>query len=263
MNLTGSVSTVKSEDLESRPVQNVTQALQGVVPGLNVSVNSSGGELGGAMNINIRGAGTIGDGSKSSPLVLIDGIEGDMNSINPQDIENISVLKDAAAASIYGSRAPFGVILITTKKGKQGKATVNYNNSFRLSSPIKLQSTLDSYRFALYFNEAAQNEGENPIFDSETIGRIQAYQKGEISTGTVATPNGDRWDYYQRSNGNEDWFKNHYKPSSFSQEHNLSINGGGEKTQYYLSGNILDQDGLLRYSDDRFSRYAFTAKINT
>lgn len=263
VNLTGSVSTVKSEDLEARPVQNVTQALQGVVPGLNVSVNSAGGELDGAMNVNIRGAGTIGDGSKSSPLVLIDGMEGDMNSINPQDIENISVLKDAAAASIYGSRAPFGVILITTKKGKQGKAVVNYNNSFRLSSPIKLPETLDSYRFALYFNEAARNEGENPIFDEETLGRILAYQRGDITTGTVPSKNGDRWDYYERSNGNENWFKNHYKPYSFSQEHNLSINGGGEKTQYYLSGNILDQDGLLKYSDDNFGRYAFTAKINT
>ena len=89
------------------------------------------------MSINIRGNGTIGDGSSGSPLILIDGMEGDINTVNPQDIENISVLKDAAASSIYGSRAPFGVILVTTKKGKSGKPTINYNNSFRFNSPVE------------------------------------------------------------------------------------------------------------------------------
>ncbi|MGL5689734.1 MAG: TonB-dependent receptor plug domain-containing protein, partial [Bacteroidales bacterium] len=109
VNVTGAITQVSADQLKERPVQNVSQALQGVVPGLNLSVNSAGGELNGAMNINIRGGGTIGDGSNSSPLVLIDGVEGNMNSINPQDIESISVLKDAASAAVYGSRAPFGV----------------------------------------------------------------------------------------------------------------------------------------------------------
>lgn len=116
VNLTGAVSMVNAEVLESRPVQNVSQALQGQIPGLNLSVGSGGGSLDGSMNFNIRGAGTIGTGSSSSPLVLIDGMEGNMNSINPNDIENISVLKDASSASIYGARAAFGVILITTKE---------------------------------------------------------------------------------------------------------------------------------------------------
>lgn len=104
VNLTGSVGTVDSEALASRPVQNAVQALQGVVPGLQITTTS--GALDNKMSMSIRGTGTIGDGSDASPLVLIDGMEGDINSINPQDIENISILKDAAAASIYGSRAP-------------------------------------------------------------------------------------------------------------------------------------------------------------
>lgn len=114
VNLTGSVGIATAKDLESRPVANATMALQGLIPGLQISSNT--GEIDKTASIKIRGDGTIGDGSKGSPLVLIDGMEGDLNTINPQDIENISVLKDAAAASIYGSRAPFGVILVWPKK---------------------------------------------------------------------------------------------------------------------------------------------------
>ena len=126
VNVTGAVSMVDSKVLESRPVQNVAQALQGQIPGLQMSVGNSGGSLDSSLSITIRGNGTIGAGSSGSPLVLIDGIEGDMNSVNPNDIENVSVLKDAASASIYGARAAFGVILITTKGGKAGKTRVNY-----------------------------------------------------------------------------------------------------------------------------------------
>lgn len=120
-NLTGAVASVDTKALESRPVNNVTQALQGNVSGLNFSVGNGGGQLDNALSFNIRGAGTIGAGSNASPLILINGMEGDINTLNPQDIESISVLKDAASASIYGSRAAFGVVLITTKSGKDGK----------------------------------------------------------------------------------------------------------------------------------------------
>lgn len=126
-----------AEDLKARPVQNVVQALQGKIPGLNISASGNVGELNSSPDINIRGIGTIGQ-SSGSPLVLIDGMEGNMRELNPQDIENISVLKDAAASSIYGSRAPFGVILITTKKGKEGTIKVNYNNNFRWSTPVTI-----------------------------------------------------------------------------------------------------------------------------
>ena len=117
-NLTDAVATVDTKALDSRPVSNLGQSLQGTVPGLNLSVGGLGGQLGQNMDVNIRGTGTISTGSKAATLVLIDGIEGNMNNLNPDDVESISVLKDAAASSIYGSRAAFGVILITTKKGK-------------------------------------------------------------------------------------------------------------------------------------------------
>ena len=143
VNLTGAVATVDTKTLESRPVSSVSQALQGVMPGLT--------------------------GSSASPLVLIDGAEGDINSLNPQDIANISVLKDAAASSIYGSRAPFGVILITTKSGEAGKATIQYSDNFRWSHPTNIPDMLDSYRFAKYFNAAQKTMAVPLPFYSQKI----------------------------------------------------------------------------------------------
>ncbi len=263
VNLTGSVSTVNADVLEARPVQNVGQALQGIVPGLNFNTAGLGGELNQNLSFNIRGAGTIGAGSNSSPLVLIDGMEGNLNALNPQDIESISVLKDAAAASIYGSRAPFGVILITTKSGKSGKTTVNYNNNFRWTAPMGLPKMMDSHTFALYWNEAASNDGEAAKFSQEILDRIVKYQNGEIDYSTVPdAATGTTWQMYTGSNANTDWFKEHYKSSAYSKEHSVSMNGGNETANFYLSGNFLDQDGLSRYSGDNFQRYSFTAKFN-
>lgn len=181
VNVTGSVSMVNADVLESRPVQNVSQALQGVIPGLNMSVGSSGGTLDGELNVNIRGAGTISDGSSSSPLVLIDGIEGDMNTVNPNDIESVSVLKDAASSSIYGARAAFGVILITTKSGKSGKTRVNYSGNVRFSDAIQLPDMVDSYTFAQYFNRASTNGGESPTFDEKALQNILDFQNGKFT----------------------------------------------------------------------------------
>ena len=127
------MATVDAKAIENRPVRNATQALQGLVTGLNISQNN--GSLESNPSINIRGNGTIGN-SSSSPLIMVDGMEGSLNAINPQDIESISVLKDAAAAAVYGSRAAFGVILVTTKRGKAGKLSINYNNSFRATTPV-------------------------------------------------------------------------------------------------------------------------------
>ncbi|MCJ8165706.1 TonB-dependent receptor [Pontibacter sp. E15-1] len=262
-NLTGSVSTIGAEKLDSRPVQNVSQALQGIIPGLNVQTSGLGGELNQPLSFNIRGAGTIGSGSSSAALVLIDGMEGNLNAINPQDIESVTVLKDAAAASIYGSRAPFGVILVTTKKGKAGKTSVGYNNSFRSAEPMGLPTMMDSHTFALYWNEAAANGGEGAKFSQEVLDRIVQYQKGEIDFSTVPNQSGDRFQYYTGSNGNTDWFKEHYKSRSFSQEHSVNVNGGSEKTQFYASGGYLDQGGLTRHAGDEFQRYTLTGKIST
>jgi TonB-linked SusC/RagA family outer membrane protein len=260
VNLTGSVSMVNSEVLESRPVQNVSQALQGVVPGLSFSVNNSGGTLDNQMEFNIRGTGTIGEGSGSSPLVLIDGIEGNMNTINANDIESISVLKDAAASSIYGAKAAFGVILIKTKSGKSGKTNVSYTGNVRFSDAIQLPDMMDSYQFALYFNRAAANNGQGAVFSDEVLQRIQDYQAGKINT--VSTPSSDgRWNSYTGSNANTNWFDEMYQDWAPSQEHNLSISGGSEKITYRVSGSYLNQRGLINFGEDRFKRYTTDAKI--
>ena len=134
VNLTGAVATVDKKTLESRPVTSVSQALQGVMPGLNIDMNDKGGRLDYNPTMNIRGTGNLNTGSSASPLVLIDGAEGDINSLNPQDIANISVLKDAAASAIYGSRAPFGVILVTTKSGETGSRTYTFTESHKTAN---------------------------------------------------------------------------------------------------------------------------------
>lgn len=264
VNLTGSVSTVGAEELASRPVSNVSQALQGLVPGMNFDYGTkgNGGALNTEMNINIRGTGTIGEGSNAAPLILIDGMEGNMNMLNPNDIENISVLKDAAASSIYGSRAPYGVVLITTKKGKAGRVNINYNNSFRWSQAINMPDVADSYTYATYFNKMQLNDGATAVqFDDERLQAIQDYLNGTITTTTK--PNRQTptiWDWI--GNTNTDWYDVVFGGSAFSQEHSLSANGGTEKVQYYFSANYMGQEGLVAIRRDKLKRYTVTAKIN-
>lgn len=204
-NLTGAVSEIDADELENRPVVNATQALQGLAPGLNITQSGAkGGSLENRPSINIRGTGTIGAGSSDSPLILIDGAEGDLNSLNPNDIANISVLKDAAASSIYGSRAPFGVILVTTKKGKAGQTRVNINSSTRMSKPILIPNITDSYSFANYINDGFSNNGETPFFSDERIQRIKDYMDGKITTTIPPNSNNNgKWaDAYAQGNDN-------------------------------------------------------------
>lgn len=264
VNLTGSVSVIDSKAFESVPVANAVQALQGQIPGLNIYSNKGGG-LNQKQSINVRGIGTIGEGSTGDALILIDGMEADIFSVNPQDIESISVLKDAAASSIYGSRAPFGVVLVTTKKGKAGKAQINYNNSFRLSSPINMPSSLDSYTYALFFNDAGYNSGWGSYnWVSQTrLQRIKDYMDGKISYTTIPLNGSNTWaDGYQEGNDNIDYYNLFFKKNVFAHEHNFSVNGGTDKIQYYLSANYLDQDGTLRMGEDYSKRYTMSAKIS-
>jgi len=265
VNLTGSVGIATAKDLEARPVVNATQALQGLVPGLFITTNT--GEMDKNMSISIRGTGTIGDGSSGNPLILIDGMEGDINTVNPQDIENVSVLKDAAASSIYGSRAPFGVILISTKKGKSGKTTINYNNSFRVSSPINMPEQMDSYTFANFINAGYANEGWGTFFQNDVMQNMLNFQAvGGTNTGGLLN-DGNLWgkpagDPFSTAYANTDWYKEIYKKNNFSQEHNLSISGGSDKINYYTSLGYLNQSGALRHGSDGLKRYNVTAKIN-
>ena len=175
------------------------------------------------------------------------------------------MLKDAAASAIYGSRAPFGVILVTTKSGEAGKATIQYSNNFRWSRPTNIPDMLDSYRFAKYFNAAQKNSGSGTtfIFTDDTIDRIQKYMAGEYPY--TSDPNGSQgnnfFPFNVASNDNQNWPRNFIDKTSFGQEHNLSISGGGEKVKYYLSGAFLSQDGQMNYSDESKKRYNISGKV--
>lgn len=261
-NLTGAVGVTDAQNFESRPLSNAVQALQGVIPGLNI-INTGGGYEN-ATSISVRGIGTIGEGSYASPLMLIDGVEGDLNGINPQDIESITVLKDAASSSIYGSRAPFGVIMVTTKSGKQGKLKVGYNNSFRFMSPTNLPKQMDSYTYALYFNDTFRNSGRADYFSEEHLERIKNYQLGLLKDVSYEDPNNlGYWaDFYLHGNANVDWYQTVYKNMEFAHEHSFNISGGNERLSYYFSGNYLRENGLLKLGKEYLSRYNAFAKIN-
>ena len=263
VNLTGAVSNVTSEAFENRSVANVSQTLQGAMPGLNIT--QSQGYLDATPDINIRGVGTIGEGSSGSPLILIDGMEGDMNRLNPQDIESVSVLKDAAASSIYGSRAPFGVIMITTKKGKSGKMSVNYNNSLRWNKAINMPRSLDAYTFATYYNEAATNAGMAGHFSPERMQKIKDFMEGKITGGIDPDPNNPtRWgDLYNYGYGNTDWIDLIFDDTTFAQEHNLSVSGGNEKLQMYASANYLGQDGYIKLNPESNQRISTNLKVTS
>ena len=263
INLTGAVSSVNNETLQNRPIVNVGQALQGLVPGLYITQNF--GSLENRPSINIRGIGTIGEGSLGTPLILIDGAEGDINSLNPQDIESVSVLKDAAASSIYGSRAPFGVILITTKEGKRGKPVININSNWRSGGPNLIPNMMDSYTFALFFNDAGINAGQTPFFTAERLQRIKDFMDGKIKTTIIPNPtNPNFWaDGYMEGNDNVDYYKALFHSQVLAQEYSVSASGGNENLSYYLSGGYLDQPGLIKFGSDGYTRYNTTLKVSS
>lgn len=268
VNLTGSVGMASSKDIAGRPVQNAAAALQGVIPGLNISNSSAGGELNASKSVNIRGTSTIGDGSSGSPLILIDGMEGDLNSINPNDIESISVLKDAAASSIYGSRAPFGVILITTKAGTAGRSSIHYSNSFRFNQRLTPMELMDSWEYINYLNDVAGYTKPGSVeFSEDFVEKAYAYYTGQSDNFIYE----NKWQGTSRRWGtgecggtfaNVNWLDELYKKSAFAQEHNLTLTGGNEKVTYYVSGNFLDQGGFLKYGNDTYERYSVMGKLS-
>lgn len=267
VNLTGSVGTATAKDIEARPVANAVQALQGVIPGLNISNSGNGGELNATKSIDVRGTGTVGKDasgnafSSGSPLILIDGMEGDLNSINPQDIESISVLKDAAASSIYGSRAPFGVVLVTTKRGKSGRAQINYNMNMRYSTPIKMPDMANSYEFVNLFDDAEYNGSGKHLYTDEYRQFVYDFMTGKSDDYIWGNGSGGKWNYDYSAN-NVNWLKEYYRNTAPSQEHNVSVSGGSDKMTYYLSANYMTQEGFMRYGTEDYDRYTITAKIS-
>jgi len=267
VNLTGSVSSVDSKVLDSRSITNVAQGLQGMLAGLNVS--NPGGRPDQAANFNIRGyAGRDGvNGQTYEPLVIVDGVSGYMRDLNPNDIESVTVLKDAASTAIYGSRAAYGVVLITTKSGKrEQRPTISYNNNISWQSPTVLPKTAGSVAFAELFREASINSGGGGVIDLETMDRIRKYaaDPNSIPSNVPSLSNPQRWADWNdgRCNGNEDWAKAMFKPWQMNQSHSISILGGTERTSYAISvGNLYDQ-GKLRYYDDYYSRTNITTRLS-
>jgi len=238
VNLTGSVSTVPIKELEARPITNISSALQGTMAGVTVTVDNGqpGRDQG---SINIRGIGTL---SNSNAMIMVDGIISSMNDINPSDIESLSVLKDAASAAIYGSRAANGVILITTKKGIKGDITAHYNMYLGKQNPSFLPDYLPSWQASSLYNEALVNEGKEPAYSDE---EIQKFKNG-------SDPN---------NFPNTDWLDLLYQGSGFQQNHYFDISGGNEKTQSYFSFGYFSQDGIIQRSG--LERYTSRFKINT
>ncbi|MBV8253901.1 MAG: TonB-dependent receptor [Chitinophaga sp.] len=262
VNLTGSVAQVSGKVLENRPITRISQGLQGMVAGLNITTNTSGGAPNATQNINVRGY--TGLNATGGPLVVIDGIQGgDINAINPSDVESISVLKDAASTAIYGSSAPYGVILITTKKGKMGMTKITYDDNFAWAQTINLPKMLNSLDFANIYNEAFANAGRAPFFSQETIDRIKAYQAGTITTQTIKDPNSNSWLNWNAGNANNDWFKIYFKKFAFSQQHNVGISGATEKSNYYIGIGYNDHAGMYNYGNDEFKRFNIRANLTS
>lgn len=254
-NLTGAITTVSAEIVENRPVTSVTQALQGVVPGLVISRGATGGKPGVDLLMNIRGAG--------SPYVLIDGVEGSISDLNPADVESMTVLKDAASAAIYGAKAAYGVLLINTKQGKKG-VRINYSNNYSFAAPLKLPKQANSYEYAKYFNTASVNGGGMPLVSIETMERIKRYiNEGDIP-GTIPNPmNPADWANTEYANANTDWFDFHFKDWALQETHNISVSGATDKTDYYISGSTLDQEGILTFGDDTFEKQTVSTKVTS
>lgn len=243
VNLTGAVEMINKEDIESRPISNITSGLQGMLSGTTITQNN-GQPGGGKSSIRIRGMGTIS--SSSEPYILIDGVEGDMNLLNPDDIESVSVLKDAASAAIYGARAANGVILVTTRKAsKETHQTIRYSGYYGLQTPSRLPEMVNGYEYMMLHNEAKRNKGDAELF-SEAIMNI--YKSGNFDTDDYA---------------DTDWIEEVYRDAASQQNHSINISGNSGKMGYYSSYGYLNQEGLVVNNPFNSKRHNIRMRINT
>lgn len=238
-NLTGAVASMNAEKLATRPVSSLSSALAGEMAGVT-AVQTSGAPGSQNASITVRGKNSV---NAASPLVIVDGVPGSMNVLNPAEIESVTVLKDAASAAIYGVQAANGVILITTKKGKTGKTTVSYNATFSWSSLLAKLDLVDAYGYAYLYNEAYLNDhpGAKKPFSDETV---EKYRTGQLPS--------------------TDWYKEALTGSGFEHQHNLSLSGGNDKTTYNMYLGYLSQDGVTKDLDyNRINaRMNITSQIN-
>jgi TonB-linked SusC/RagA family outer membrane protein len=262
-NLTGAVASVSSEVLENKPLPNVGEVLRGVSPNLNINLGAFGAEPGAALSFNIRGVGSIS--GNSAPLILVDGVEMDINNLDPGTIESVSVLKDASSSAIYGSRAPFGVILITTKKGKRNEGVkIQYNNNMIVGKSIGIPHMENSLIFATVYNQAAINAGSPPQYPAEQMERIKGFMDGTYKTEfDPANPTTSVFTGRRIGNANYDWPHILFKDHKFDQRHNVAVSGGSDKSQYYISLGYFDQEGFYGYGYDKYKRYDLLANLST
>lgn len=241
--VTSAVSTVGSEAFQTRPIANTLNGLQGQVPGLIIQrTNGQPGNEG--FDLNVRGQSSTNGGN--APLVLIDGVAGgNLDLINPDDIESVSVLKDAAA-SIYGARAANGVFLVTTKKGKRGKPRVSYNNNFAIMKLRGLMESPTNYQFALMENEANLHAGAVPLYTPELLEKARTEDPNPIPHPLYAG--------WVLNFTTPDWYGEAFE-DGFMQKHNVAVSGGSENSSYYLSGSMVDQNGVVRHAKDNNLRY--------
>lgn len=258
VNLSGAVDYVSGDVLESRPIANVAQGLQGIAPNLNIQFNS--GAPGATPNINIRGITSINGGD---PLILVDNVPvttAELIRIAPQDIENISVIKDASAAAIYGARAAFGVIILTTKVGS-GDAKVSYSNNFTWNTPTVMPDKItDPYVFSRLLQTSTDNTPWNNVNYSDQFYDYARQRSDDPSTpGVRINPsNPAEWEYM----GDRDWTRYFLSDWNSAQTHDVSISGASDKAQYYLSGSYNRQNSPVILTDDYFDRYNLRAKVN-
>lgn len=246
INLTGAVESISSDVIEDRPIKSVADALQGTA--LGVTVTSAAGQPGEFSKIKIRGDASL---NSDGALVLIDGMPGDLNQVNPQDIENISVLKDAASSAIYGARAAEGVILVTTKSGKSTKTRVEYSGNISFNTPTRIPESTTAAEHARLSNLAFTNAGLAPNFTEEAINAINNHS-------TVSIPKGNDWIY----TADMDWI-DLMMDRSFQQQHNLTVSRSQESLKYLFSAGWLDQDGMFsEYGPDNFDRFNLRSNVN-
>ena len=222
VSVTGSLSSVKSEDIVRTPVSSVGNVLAGQLSGVT-TVQYSGEPGSDAATIFVRGKGTWSD---SSPLIQVDGVERSMSDINPEDIESITVLKDASATAVFGVRGANGVILVTTKRGAQGKATVNVNTSFSILTPTALVEQADSYDYAMFYNQMRRNDSSPEVFSPEVV------EKFRTNSDPIRFPS-TKWTDYMM------------KDMTTQQNHSVNISGGTDRVRYFVSAGFMSQGGLF------------------
>ena len=257
-NLTGAVQQISSKDLENRTVINIGQALQGLIPNMNVVI--SNGRANTNPSINIRGMGSLSGGD---PLIVIDGVPSTMTefmAINPNDVETVSALMDASSAAIYGARAAFGVILVTTKSPSKSDMQVVFNSNISFRTPTVLPDFILDQNIAMKAKVDASGGWYNlkDIFGISDWDYLDKVTKGELPQVTLNPEDPTKWLTAGRTN----WYKEAMRDYGVTQNHNVSISGSSSKTRYYFSGAYSKQDGVFKYGNDIFYKYNFREKID-